>query len=80
MAEAVEAPALPHPGCFFSAGMLADLIGRVADGPMACLEVTCGAAGHPACRFLLGSPAMLTAVHERIVEGSGHEAAVRAVS
>ena len=79
-AEAVDAPALSHPGCFFSAGMLADLIGRVADGPMACLEVTCRATGDSACRFLLGSPAVLTAVHERIVEGSGYEAAVRAVS
>lgn len=79
-AEAEEAPALRHPCCFFSAGMLADLLGRVADGPMACLEVTCRAAGDAGCRFLLGSPEVLTAVHERILEGSGHEAAVRAIS
>ena len=78
-AESEDAPPLPHPSCVYSAGMLADLFGRVADGPMACLEVTCRAAGDPACRFLLGSPEVLTAVHERILEGSGHEAAVRAV-
>lgn len=78
-AEAEDAPARPHPACFFSTGMLADLVGRVADGPMACLEVACRAAGDAGCRFLLGSPEVLTAVHERIVEGSGHEDAVRAV-
>ena len=78
-AEAEDAPRLPYPSCFYSAGLLADLFGRVADGPMACLEVSCRAADAPSCCFLLGSPEVLTAVHQRIVEGMDPETAVRAV-
>ena len=79
-AEAEEAPRLAYPSCFYSAGLLADLFGRVADGPMACLEVSCRASDAPTCRFLVGSPEVLTAVHQRIVEGMDPETAVRGVA
>lgn len=69
-----------YPACGFTAGLLADLLGRVGDAPMACLEVTCASCGDDACRFLVGSPEMLGAVHARMAEGLGYRDAVAAVA
>ena len=76
-AEADPTTPMPYPSCFYSAGMLADLFGRVAEGPLACLEVACRSSGAARCRFLLGSPEILGRVYERIVEGADHRDAVR---
>ena len=78
-AEADPSAPMPYPACFYSAGMLADLFGRVAEGPLACLEVACRSSGAPACRFLLGSPEVLGRVYEQMVEGADHREALRAI-
>jgi hypothetical protein len=56
--------------------MLAGFFGSMADAPLAVLEVECRAAGGDRCRFLLGSMAVLGAVHEGITAGHPYLAAV----
>lgn len=50
-----------QPSCPFTAGLLASVLGRVAGGPVAVLEVSCRSKGDEACRFAFGSEA---AIHE----------------
>lgn len=58
-----------RPSCAFTAGLLANLIGRIAGDEVAVLEVECRSAGDPRCRFLYGSPAALDAVYARLRAG-----------
>jgi len=60
-AEADERGHETQPGCFFTSGLLAHLLGQAAGGPVAVLEVRCRSRGDQACEFLYGSEA---AVHE----------------
>ena len=62
-------------GCHVSTGMFAGFFGRVADAPIAVLEVECRAAGSPNCRFLLGSVDVLGYVHEAMGRGIPYERA-----
>lgn len=78
--ESDPAAQMPYPSCYYSAGMLADVLGRVADGTLACLEVECRSAGAERCRFLLGSPEVLGHVHQRLTEGVGYEDALREIA
>jgi hypothetical protein len=57
------------PMCFFSAGMLADLMGRVSGEPVAVMEVECRSRGDSICRFLSASPATLQEVYEKMTAG-----------
>ncbi len=75
--EADPAAAMPYPSCYYSAGMLADFFGRVADGQLGSMEVECRSNGAARCRFLLGSPDVLGHVYKRLTEGVGYEAALR---
>lgn len=62
-------------GRLVSTGLLAGFFGRVADAPIAVLEV---ASEHPeACRFLLGSMDVLGYIHEAQERGVGWESAAR---
>ncbi len=79
-AEADPAAAMPYPACYYSAGMLADVFGRVADGPLASLEVECRTSGGARCRFLLGSPEVIGHVYQRLSEGVGYEAALAEIA
>lgn len=74
--EADPATALDHPGCHLTTGMFADFFGRIADHPVAVLEVECRSAGDPRCRFLVGSAEVMTHVYEAMGQGVGYEAAV----
>ncbi len=74
--EADPEAQMPYPACYYSVGMLADVFGRVADGPLAALEVECRSAGAARCRFLLGSPEVVGHVYQRLGEGAGYEAAL----
>lgn len=72
----VTLPELPEaeredasPGCPFTTGMLAGLLGHAAGEAVAVLEVECRVGGHPACRFLVGSEARLRTIRERLVGG-----------
>jgi hypothetical protein len=58
--------------------MFADFFGRVADAPLAVMEVECRSAGSARCRFLLGSADVMTQVYDEMSRGTGYEAAVGA--
>lgn len=74
--ECDPAAAMPYPSCYYSAGMLADFFGRVADGQLGCMEVECRSNGSGRCRFILGSPDVLAHVYQRLTEGVGYEASL----
>jgi predicted hydrocarbon binding protein len=64
------------PSCHITSGMFADFFGRVADAPLAVMEVECRSAGNSRCRFLLGSADVMTQVYDEMSRGTGYEAAV----
>ena len=76
------AEALPHgaeyPCCHFSCGMLADFFTRLGGSQAAVMEVECGSRGEARCRFLIGSPDLLTYVYERMTAGMSYSAALNA--
>jgi predicted hydrocarbon binding protein len=78
--EATPDAGLEHPFCHLSAGMFADFFGRVADAPLAVMEVECRSAGAERCRFLLGSTEVMQAVYDGMSQGQGYEAAVESAA
>ncbi len=62
-------------GCLVSTGMFSGFFGRLAEAPIAVLEVECRAHGDARCRFLLGSGDVLGYVHEAMSRGTHYEAA-----
>jgi hypothetical protein len=56
--------------------MFADFFGRVADAPLAVMEVECRSTGAERCRFLLGSAEVMQAVYEGMSQGIGYDEAV----
>ena len=79
-AEATPEQPLEHPFCHLSSGMFADFFGRVADAPLAVMEVECRSAGDGRCRFLLGSTEVLQQVYDGMAAGSSYEDAVAATA
>lgn len=78
--EAVPESGAEQPSCHLSAGMFADFFGRVADAPLAVMEVECRSAGGTRCRFLLGSTDVMQRVYEQMSEGAAYAIAVGAAS
>jgi predicted hydrocarbon binding protein len=76
--EASPESAAEQPTCHLSAGMFADFFGRVADAPLAVMEVECRSAGGERCRFLLGSTDVMQQVYDGMSRGASYEEAVRA--
>ena len=74
--EADADSTLDHPGCYFSTGLLAGFFGRLADAPLAALEVECRSMGGARCRFLLGSVDALDSVYQELSAGGNYVAAV----
>jgi len=74
--EASPDAGMEHPCCHLSAGMFADFFGRVADAPLAVMEVECRSTGADRCRFLLGSAEVMQAVYEGMSQGLGYDEAV----
>jgi len=74
--ESDPAAAMPYPACYYSAGMLGDFFGRIADGQLGCMEVECRTSGSSRCRFLIGSPQVLAHVYQRLTEGVDYETAL----
>jgi len=66
------------PMCFFSAGMLADFLGRLSDEPVSVMEVECRSRGDARCRFLSATPEVLQRVYEGMTEGRTYEEALSA--
>lgn len=60
------------PMCFFSSGMLADVMGRVSGEQVAVMEVECRSKGDSICRFLSASPATLQEVYEKMAAGMSY--------
>ncbi|MEX0980169.1 MAG: 4-vinyl reductase [Gemmatimonadota bacterium] len=76
-AEAGHEVSERQPSCAFTSGMLASILGEVAGGPIAVLEVQCRSRGDDACRFAMGSE---TAVHElygKLLDGAALEVSLR---
>lgn len=64
------------PMCFFSAGMLADFLGRLSGEPVSVMEVECRSRGDARCRFLSATPEVLQRVYEGMTEGRTYEEAL----
>jgi len=78
--EATADAGLEHPGCHLSSGMFADFFGRLADAPLAVMEVECRSAGADRCRFLLGSAEVLQQVYDGMASGASYSDAVGAAA
>lgn len=78
--EASPGSGMEYPCCNLSAGMLADFFGRVADAPLAVMEVECRSTGADRCRFLLGSAEVMQAVYEGMSQGQPYDEAVAATA
>jgi predicted hydrocarbon binding protein len=61
------------PSCHFSCGMLADFFTRLGGYPAAVMEVECRSRGEARCRFLVGSPDLLTWMYEGMVGGASYD-------
>jgi uncharacterized protein len=78
--ESSPGAGMEYPCCNLSAGMLADFFGRVADAPLAVMEVECRSSGAERCRFLLGSADVMQAVYEGMSQGQEYDEAVAAAA
>ena len=76
-AESDPESAMQFPGCYLSAGMLADFFGRLAGAPMAVMEVECRSMGSHQCRFLLGSSETLQHVYDGMTQGASYDVALQ---
>lgn len=65
------------PMCFFSSGMLADVMGRVSGETVAVMEVECRSRGDSICRFLSASPTTLQEVYEKMTAGMSYAEALQ---
>jgi hypothetical protein len=65
-----------QPSCAFSVGLLSHLLTRVANGPVAVLEVSCRAAGRDTCTFAFGSEATIHDLYGLLLDGRGMEQAL----
>src|SRR5213592_3956470 len=77
-AESDPASAMQFPGCYLSAGLLADFFGRLAGGssPLVVMEVECRSMGSGRCRFLLGSSETIQHVYDGMTQGVSYDAAL----
>ena len=60
------------PMCFFSAGLLADFLGRLAGEAVAVMEVECRSRNDGRCRFLSASPETLQRVYDEMTAGRSY--------
>lgn len=72
-AEADADAGVATPSCHVGTGLLAGLLGRVANAPLSVLEVECRSAGHARCRFLVGSVDVMQYVYEAMERGVSYE-------
>jgi predicted hydrocarbon binding protein len=78
--EADEEALTSRPSCFFTTGMLANLLGNAAGAPVTVLEVECRSRGDARCRFLFGSNEALNAVYEQVGSGVNADEALAELS
>lgn len=65
-----------QPSCHFTTGILANLLGQIADSEVAVLEAECRSRGDARCRFLFGGAEAVYAVYDRIAAGDAPDAAI----
>jgi predicted hydrocarbon binding protein len=75
-AESDPAFPLEFPGCYYTAGVLADFFGRLADSPVAVMEVECRSMGAPRCRWLVGSGDTMQHIYDQMGQGVPYDQAV----
>ena len=71
-AEASDESRGEFPSCHLTCGLLADFFGRLSEGLVAVMEVECRSRGDARCRFLAGAPETLSALYDRMAQGSGY--------
>ncbi len=71
-AEAQTDGALQYPGCYFTAGLLADFMSRMGDAALAVMEVECRSRGDARCRWLVGAPDTLTGLYQHMAQGADY--------
>ncbi len=71
-AEASDEGRGEFPSCHLTCGLLADFFGRLSEGLVAVMEVECRSRGDARCRFLAGAPETLSALYDRMAQGSGY--------
>ena len=64
------------PSCHLTCGLLADFFGRLSDGLGAGMEVECRTRGDARCRFLAGAPETLSALYDRMAQGTSYAEAL----
>ena len=74
--EADPASALTQPGCHLTTGMFASFFGRIAEAPLAVLEVECRSMGDGRCRFLVGNAQVMEQVYLKLESGVAYNEAV----
>ncbi len=77
-AEAQPGAGLQYPGCYFTAGLLADFMSRIGDTALAVMEVECRSRGDARCRWLVGAPDTLTALYQHMAQGADYMAVLGA--
>ncbi len=75
-AEAEPGTNATAPGCFYTSGLLTALLGRLAGGDFAVMEVECRSCNDARCRFLAGSPDTLNTVFEAMSAGKDYRQAM----
>lgn len=73
-AEAEPEAGAAYPCCFFSSGLFADLLSRLAGATLAIMEVECRSRNDAQCRFFAGAPATLEAAYQAISSGQDYRA------
>ncbi len=61
------------PSCHFTCGLLSDFFTRLGGYPAAVMEVECRSRGEARCRFLVGSPDLLTWMYENMMTGKTYD-------
>ena len=75
-AESNPAEGMQFPGCYLSAGMLADFFSRLAGAQLVAMEVECRSMGHERCRFLLGSAETMQHVYDAMTQSVAYDQAL----
>lgn len=69
-AEAEPTDQSEYPSCYFSSGLFADFLTRMADGhAISIMEVECRSRGDEQCRFFAGAPSTLDSVYNALSDG-----------
>jgi len=69
-AEADPTEGSEYPSCYFSSGLFADFLTRMAGGnAISIMEVECRSRGDDRCRFFAGAPSTLDKVYNALAEG-----------